>query len=146
LKKSINDGIREASKNDTKMSLILMSIGDFDKLKQKLSHEKINSTLEDMEALLENSVRHSPYRATDAVFKLSSDVFVVLADCDKQNTLRVKERLKQKLDGYLTGQNLGDKIKLFFGCATYPDEASTDEDLIKKAKELQATASVAPSV
>jgi signal transduction histidine kinase/GGDEF domain-containing protein len=146
LKKYINDGIREASKNDTKMSLILMSIGDFDKLKQKLSHEKINSTLEDMEALLENSVRHSPYRATDAVFKLSSDVFVVLADCDKQNTLRVKERLKQKLDGYLTGQNLGDKIKLFFGCATYPDDASTDEDLIKKAKELQATASVAPSV
>jgi len=146
LKKYINDGIRDASKNDTKMSLILISIADFDKLEQKLPHEKINSTLEDMEALLENSVRHSPYRATDAVFKLSSDVFVVLANCDKENTLRVKERLEQKLDGYLTGQNLGDKIKLLFGCATYPDDATTSEDLTKKARELQPMLPMSASV
>jgi len=146
LKKYINDGIREASKNDTKMSLILMSISDFDKLKQKLSNKKINSTLEDMKALLENSVRHSPHRATDAVFKLSGEVFVVLANCDKENSLRVKERLEQELDGYLTGQNLGDKIKLFLGCAAYPDDATTSEDLTKKARELQPMASVASSV
>ncbi|MCJ7448147.1 MAG: diguanylate cyclase, partial [Bacteroidales bacterium] len=140
----VNDGIKEASRNNTRLSLVLISIADFDKLEQKLPHENINSTLEDMEALLENSVRHSPYRATDAVFKLSSDVFVVLANCDKENTLRVKERLEQKLDGYLTGQNLGDKIKLFFGCATYPDDATTSEDLTKKARKLQP--SVASSV
>ena len=113
---------------------------------QKLPHEKITSTLKDIETLLENSVRHSPHRATDAVFKLSGEVFVVLANCDKENSLRVKERLEQELDGYLTGQNLGDKIKLFLGCAAYPDDATTSEDLTKKARELQPMASVASSV
>jgi len=50
------------------------------------------------------------------------------------------------LDSYVTGQNLGDKIKLLFGCATYPDDASTNEDLIMKARELQSIVPVAPFV
>jgi PAS domain S-box-containing protein len=146
LKNHINDGIREASKNDTKMSILLISISDLDKLKQKLSNKKINSTLKDMEALLENSVRHSPHRAADAAFKLSGEVFVVLANCDKESTLVVKERLEQKLDDYLSQQNLNDKVRLLFGCATYPDDANTDEDLIMKAKELHPIVSTALSV
>jgi PAS domain S-box-containing protein len=146
LKNHINDGIREASKNDTKMSILLISISDFDKSEQKLSNKKINSTLKDMEALLENSVRHSPHRADDAVLKLSSEVFVVLANCDKESTLGVKERLEQKLDDYLSQQNLNDKVRLLFGCATYPDDANTDEDLIMKAKELHPIVSTALSV
>jgi PAS domain S-box-containing protein len=149
LKNYINDGIREASTNDTKMSLILVSIGDFNKLKQKLSHEKITSILKDMEVILENNLRragNSPNRAADAVFKLHSEIFVVLANCGKENTPAVRGRLEQKLDDYLADKNLADKIRLFFGCATYPDDAVTVEELIKNAKELQAMASAAPSV
>lgn len=133
----INNGIKEASKNDTKMSLVLISIADFDKLKHQLSDEKIHSTLKDMEALLKNSVRHSSHRASDAVFKLSSEVFVVLANCGKENTQRVSERLEKKLDDYLSGENLVDKIRLLLGYATYPDDAITSDELIKKAKELR---------
>jgi len=131
------------------MSLVRISIADFDKLKRKLSHEKINSTLEDMEALSENSLRragNSPNRAADAVFKLSSEIFIVLANYGKENTLGARARLEQKLDGYLSQQNLDDKVRLLFGCATYPDDAVTGEELIKEAKELQAIASVASSV
>ncbi len=146
LKKSINDGIREASKNDAKMSLVLISIADFDKLQQKLSHEKITSILQDIEALLQNNLCRNPHREIDTVFRFSNEIFIVLTDCDKENTLRVKESLEQKLDSYVTGQNLGDKIKLLFGCATYPDDASTNEDLIMKARELQSIVPVAPFV
>jgi len=146
LKNHINDGIREVSKNGTKMSILLLSISDLDKSKQKLSDKKRDSTLKDIEALLENSVRHSPSRADDAVLKLSGEVFVVLAGCDKESTLRVKERLEQKLDDYLSQQNLNDKVRLLFGCATYPDDANTDEDLIMKAKELHPIVSTALSV
>jgi two-component system CheB/CheR fusion protein len=145
-RKYVNDGIKEASINDTKMSILLISISDFDKLKQKLSHEKITSTLKDMKALLEDSVRHSPHRADDAAFELSGEVFVVLANCSKENIPVVKERLEQKLDDYLSQQNLNDKVRLLFGCATYPDDANTDEDLIMKAKELHPIVSTALSV
>ncbi len=137
LKKYINDGIREASKNDAKMSLVCVSIGDFDKLKQKLSHKKINSALKGIETLLVNNVRLSSHRAVDAIFKLSNEVFIVLANCNKENTLGVKERFEQILDDYLAHQNLADKIKLLFGGATYPDDAITSDELIKKAKELR---------
>lgn len=145
----VNDGIKEASTNDTKMSLLLISIADLDKLKRRLSNKKINSTLKDMEALLENSLHragNSPNRTADAVFKLSGEAFVVLADCDKENTLRVKEKLEQKLDGYLSQQNLDDKVRLLFGCATYPDDAVTGEELIKKARKFKAIVSMASSV
>ncbi len=148
-KKYINDGIREASRNDTKMSIILISIADLDKLKQELSGEKVDSILHNMEALLENNLRRaerSSSQATDIVFKLSDENFVIVNSCNKENILRVKEKLEQILDDYLADQNLADKIRLLFGFATYPDDADTDEDLIMKAKELQTAASVTQSV
>ena len=136
----VNDGIEKASSNDTKISLILISIDDFDELKQELSNKKIHSTLKDMEALLENSLRragNSPHRAADVIFYLSSEVFVVLANCGKENTLVVKDRLEQKLGDYLAGENLADKIRFLLGYATYPDDAITSDELIKKAQELR---------
>ncbi len=131
------------------MSLIFVSIADFDELKQELSHKKINAMLKKMEAILENSLRrggNSPHRAADAVFKLSSEIFVVLANCSKDDTSGVKERLDQKLNDYLANQNLTDKIKLLYGGATYPDDAITSEGLIKKAKELQPALAVSSSM
>jgi two-component system CheB/CheR fusion protein len=148
LKKYINDGIRQASKNDTKMSLILISIADFDKLEQKLPHEKITSTLKDIEAILDNDLsrgRSKPNQVTDTVFRFSNEIFIVLAKCGKENIPVVKERLEQKLDEYLADKNLADKIKLFFGCVTYPDDAVTSEELIKKARELHPIVSTALS-
>jgi len=148
-RKYINDGIKEASTNNTRMSLVLISIGDFDKLKQKLSHEEITSTLKDMEAILENDLHRSsgrPNQVTDTVFRFSNEFFIVLTSCGKENVQVVKERLEQKLNDYLAGKNLADKIRLFFGCVTYPDDAATSEELIEKAEELHPVVSTALSV
>jgi GGDEF domain-containing protein len=148
-RKYVNDGIKEASKNDTKMSILLISISDFDKLKQKLSHEKITSTLKDVEAILENDLHRGkgrPNQITDTVFRFSNEIFIVLTNCGKENIPVVKERLEQKLDDYLADKNLADKIRLFFGCVTYPDDAVTSKELIKKAKELHPIVSTALSV
>jgi GGDEF domain-containing protein len=131
------------------MSLVLISIADFDKLKQKLSQEKITSTLKDVESILENDLHRGkgrPNRITDTVFRFSNEIFIVLANCSKENIPVVKERLEQKLDDYLADKNLVDKIKLFFGCVTYPDDAVTGEELIKKARELHPIVSTALSV
>jgi PAS domain S-box-containing protein len=148
-RKYINDGIKEASTNNTRMSLVLISMGDFDKLKQKLSQEKITSTLKDMEAILENDLHRSsgrPNQVTDTVFRFSNELFIVLTNCGKENVQVVKERLEQKLSDYLAGKNLADKIRLFFGYVTYPDDAVTSEELIEKAEELHPVVSTALSV
>jgi len=148
-RKYINDGIKEASTNDTRMSLVLISMGDFYELEQKLSHEKITSTLKDMKAILENDLHRKkgrPNQVTDTVFRFSNEFLIVLTNCSKENVQVVKERLEQKLNDYLAGKNLADKIGLFFGCVTYPDDAVTSEELIKKAEELHPVVSTVLSV
>jgi GGDEF domain-containing protein len=143
-RKYIDDGMKEASTNNTRMSLVLVSIGDFDKLEQKLSHEKVTSTLKNMEAILENNLHQRngrPNQVIDTVFRFSNEVFIVLTNCGKEDVQVVKERLEQKLNDYLAGKNLADKIRLFFGCVTYPDDAVTSEDLIEKAQELHPVVS-----
>jgi PAS domain S-box-containing protein len=140
LKKYINNGIKNASKNNTEMSLMLISFADFDKLKQEFSNNDINLTLKDMEAVLENNLHQAenrPPRAVDNVFKLHNEIFVVLTDCNKENALRAKSRLEQVINKYLSDKNLADKFKMLWGCAVYPDDAAADEDLVRKARELQ---------
>lgn len=136
--KYVNDGIKEASTSNTRMSLALVSIADFDKVKQKLSQENIASVLKDVEAILENDLHRRKgglNRITDAVFRFSDEIFIVLSNCGKEDIPAVKERLEQKLDAYLADKSLADKVRLFFGCVTYPDDAVTSEGLIKKARE-----------
>ena len=133
-KEYVNNGITEAIEKDSKMSLVVISISNFNRLKQKLSDEKIGYILKDMEGTLNGSLR----RKGDVALKGTGDtgeVIILLADCDKENALRAEDRLKLVLKDYLAREKLADKIKLRFGCATYPDEAKEDRELIEKAKK-----------
>ena len=115
------------------MSLIIASISNFKILNQKLSDEKICYILKDMEVTLNGCLR----RYGDVALKGTCDtgeIIVLLADCDKEDVLRARDRLKLVLKDYLAREKLADKIKLRFGCATYPDEAKEDRKLIEKAK------------
>lgn len=132
-KEYVNKGIKEAMEKDSKMSLIVVSIAGFDKLIQKMPIRQIGSILKDMETVLKNALR----RKGDVVAKNTGEVIVILADCNKESALRVESRLKEVLKDYLAREKMIDNIKLQFGCTTYPDEAVSDEELIKKAKKIE---------
>ena len=131
LKEYVSTGIKEALKKNSKISLIVVSILEFDKLKQELTPERLNLILKDIEMELEHTLRLE----RDVVVKGTEEIDILLADCSKEDVLKVKNRLAQILGDYFVRQNLSDKIKLHFGFSTYPDEAKNDEELIKKAKE-----------
>ena len=131
-KEYINKGMREVMQKGTKMSLIVVSIAQFNKLIQKLTQQKINTILKALEAVIQRSLRHRG----DITFNNQGEAVVLLLDCDKENALQVEERLKFVLKSHLEEENLSETIELQFGSATYPDEAATDEDLLKKAREL----------
>ena len=80
-------------------------------------------------------LEHTLRLERDVVVKGTEEIDILLADCSKEDVLKVKNRLAQILGDYFVRQNLSDKIKLHFGFSTYPDEAKNDEELIKKAKE-----------
>lgn len=131
-KEYINNGIKKAMKEDLKMSVIVVSIAEPNRLKQSSASENLNSILRGMEDILSNSLRREE---GDAALKNNGEVVVILADCNRENALRVEGRLEHVLEDYLARKKMAGEIKLRFGCATYPDEAKSDEELIKKAKE-----------
>jgi diguanylate cyclase (GGDEF)-like protein len=126
----LNKGMREAMGKKTCKNLII-SITEFNKLKQEVSDEKMGVILRSMERIIKDSLR----REGDVVLKDSGEMVVILAGCDKEATLRVENRLKEALDNYFANVKLSQEIKLKFSSAVYPDEAKNDEELIKKAKE-----------
>jgi PAS domain S-box-containing protein len=137
----IDDRIKEASTNNARMSLVLISIGNLHGLRQELSHDDITSPPKGMEAILAKNLHRrngGSNQATDAVFSLPpNELFVVLTNCDKENAQVVKERLGEKLNEYLVDTHIADKITVSFECVTYPDDAATSEELIEKAEKAR---------
>jgi len=129
LSEYVRKGLEEAKKNDTKMSLMVVRVDNASKTKDLLSEDEIYSVLKGVEGVLRESLDNSG----GAALKDSHECIVILPNSSKQNVLSAEGRLKQAVDDYLKHEKLTDKVKLQFGCATYPDEAVTGEELIKQA-------------
>ena len=127
----LDNGIKEAIEKDTRLSLIVVSIAEMSKLRQKFPDGEIQSILKDIEDILKNSLR----RERNVALQVSGEVIILLSDCNKKKALRVESRLEQLLDDYLRAERLVDRVKLRFGCASYPDEVGNAEELVKKAKK-----------
>ncbi|MBU1061613.1 MAG: HAMP domain-containing histidine kinase, partial [Candidatus Omnitrophica bacterium] len=133
LKEYVNTEIKTAIKKNLKMSIIVVSLMDFDKIMSNLSSEQIDNALKDMKGLLGNNLR-----SDTGVFALkdTGKIVVVLIDCDTENALKVIKRIEQILESYLSYERLIGKVRLRFDHVTYPDEAGSDEELVKKAMKL----------
>lgn len=131
IKESLSSLMSEAAEKNSEISLIIASVTDAGKVKEAISQNRLKTALEKMTESAQNCLRDSK----DLAFTGSNEIIVLLPGCNKQNSLIIEGRLMQILDDYLNRHNLANIIKLRFGCATYPDEATTDEELIKKAKQ-----------
>jgi signal transduction histidine kinase len=129
MKEYVNQGLEEAKKTNAKMSLMVVRVDPANKTKELLSEEEIYSVLKGVE----DEVKNSLDRARGAALRDSRECIVIIPNSSMQSVLSAEGRLKQAVDDYLTREKLTDKVALRFGCATYPDEAATAEDLIKHA-------------
>ena len=59
---------------------------------------------------------------------------IILVDCDKPNSLIVRDRLQQELETFLVQRKLTDQVKVRLGCATFPDDGNACVDLMEKSK------------
>ncbi len=79
LKEYVSGGIEEAKKNNSKMSLMVISIDNSSKVKELVSEEKIYSALKGVEDVLKNSFNHSG----SAALKDSQECIVILPNSGK---------------------------------------------------------------
>jgi len=75
-------------------------------------------------------------RESDLLFRYGGDEFtIILPDVSMDEAIKIAERIKHQLenDGYGPSKNL--KISLSVGISQFPIDATTPEELIKKADE-----------
>lgn len=122
--------IKEMATIGSAITLFNISLIDPNPLNGKFLQERIEPILKDMEGLLRKSLRGKG----DVVLRDADGLVHFLVNCDKENALRVESRLKQKLSDYLVSQGMAERMTLHFGHATYPDDGSNAEELMKMVK------------
>ena len=128
LRDFVENGIKEAQKSNTRMSLLAMTISEED-VKKLLPQERRMDYLSGMEDVLKESI----HRQGDAVFRDAKGCFVTLTNCSEDHIDNVCGRFKTALDEYLVREELVDTMILKIGSATYPNDAKNSLELLKKA-------------
>jgi signal transduction histidine kinase/HAMP domain-containing protein len=126
----VMNNIKEMGTIGSAATLFNISLSAPNPLNWKFLQERMEPILKDMEGLLRKSLRGKG----DVVLRNADGLIHFLVNCDKENALKVESRLKQKLFDYLFSQGMAERMKLHFGHATYPDDGSDAEELIKKAR------------
>ncbi|MFC1576607.1 ATP-binding protein, partial [Candidatus Omnitrophota bacterium] len=132
-KHHINERVNNALKGGAKLSLIIASLPEYDKLEREVGREKLQEIAKNIEAVLHGNLR----APKDVTLKGKGEVFILLLNCTKENSYRVGQRLREALNEYLERQKLADKLKVRFGYATCPDDAETDIGLIEHTKKIE---------
>lgn len=135
VKEYIDNGIKEAMNRGVKLSIIVISIGDFKKSLKKVGKEKMHKILTNLEEMARKTLR----RATDIAVRHKTEVVVILPEAKKVDAFVVKDRLEEAIKEYM--RDLTGKIQINLGTATFPDETGNTETeaLINKTKtQLEA--------
>jgi len=115
-----------------KFSLCICDIDYFKFYNDRNGHPMGDIVLKKVAEIIKNGVKGS-----DIVARYGGEEFVIVfPETDKKNAVKVCEKLREKIEKHNfpheKNQPNGD-LTVSFGVATFPDDALTPEDLLKKA-------------
>ncbi|HUT85020.1 MAG TPA: ATP-binding protein [Thermodesulfobacteriota bacterium] len=124
----------KANKNQCNLSLILIAIKNFLELKDIFGEEKVNLLLEALQKVLKDSL----FRQADVLIHYKrGEIFVVICEAEKHGAEIIRKRIKNRLREF-SGDSLGEVLKksiIGVGVATYPEDASSQRELFRKAEK-----------
>jgi two-component system cell cycle response regulator len=127
--------IIRAERNIYPGALIMIDIDDFKKYNDSLGHWVGDVILRDLAQVIKSVVRE-----IDLVARYGGEEFaVVLPYCKRKDSLTVAGRIKEAIHGHSFANEVSQlpgKITVSMGIAVYPSDASTLEDLIKRADSM----------
>ncbi|MBI5124079.1 MAG: diguanylate cyclase [Candidatus Omnitrophica bacterium] len=130
-KEFVSNAVDRAARDESRMSIIILSSKASEDSNDEASLKKNHAAMMEGARLIKNSLHKE-----DDVVTNDGDVMAILADCDKERLIGAQYRIEEMLNRYLKDQKLTDKIKIQYGRATYPDDASNAQELIEKANAL----------
>ena len=128
-KEYLRTGIVNAKRKQSRFSIIVVSMLNFQELKALHGLEEVSRLLKELEIILSETVRR---KDGDIVVRWQrGDMLVVLAEVNQSGSQAIAQRLKRLIDEHafsVAGNPV--HIKLGVTTATYPDEAMTEDELL----------------
>jgi diguanylate cyclase (GGDEF)-like protein len=117
-----------------KFTVFIVRLDNFLEIENKLGTQKAQETSLRILGTLGGSIR-----SVDVLRVTGRNEVILLAKVSKEKAALMIARWQMRLKDCTSevGEEL--RIELSFGCATYPDDASTSEDLLRKAYETIVT-------
>ena len=112
------------------ISLVMFDIDDFKLFNDKYGHQVGDMVLKAVARAVKRSVRSS-----DVVARYGGEEFcIVLPETSKENAARAAERIRKTIEGLKVATSRGLLgVTISMGVATYPDDASTMQELVREA-------------
>jgi len=133
LNRTLEMEITRANRHRTSLSLIFMDVDHFKNVNDNYGHLVGSKLLVEMGQLLLKSLR-----TVDIVARYGGDEFViVLPQTTPKNAVQIAERIRKsvELNAFLKKDGYAFKITASFGVASYPESATSKEDLLSLADE-----------
>ncbi|MDH5662404.1 MAG: diguanylate cyclase [Elusimicrobiota bacterium] len=122
--------VKRAQRYDLNLSLIMIDLDHFKKFNDSYGHLEGDSLLRKIAQILKSSLRE-----TDFVARYGGEEFgVILPETNKAGASFAAERVRKTISEQTFGE-VGAKMTISLGVASYPDDAVLRTDLIKKADE-----------
>jgi diguanylate cyclase (GGDEF)-like protein len=133
----IEKEIERAKRFKHPLTILMMDLDHFKKINDTYGHEAGNEVLKTVAHKLSEKVR-----AVDVLARYGGEEFVVIlpeTNGGGESALQIAERLRQEVEGMLikvrgeNGTETAIRITISIGVATFPQDASTEGDLIYRA-------------
>jgi len=128
----LNNGMVQAKKHGIPISLLVAALAGFDQMKEEHKLRGIVKILKEIEGVIKNSTRPDD-NIVNRYHK--GEIVVTLLEAGRKDALALEKRLKKAIKTHqftLNGKSV--KVGVAFGIASYPDEAGTEHELIKKVE------------
>ncbi len=123
--------LNRCRRHDLEMSLAMFDLDDFKKLNDTRGHLEGDKVLMKAAALVKETLRE-----VDVAARYGGEEFaVILPDTAKEGARIVAERIRARIADHFERRRGGPKVTASGGVASYPEDAETMEDIIKRADE-----------
>jgi diguanylate cyclase (GGDEF)-like protein len=131
LQRQLESEVVRARRFGHSLSIIFLDLDRFKSVNDAYGHQHGSALLREVGEVLTSTLR-----SVDVPTRYGGDEFVVLLpETNRAQARLVAQRLRDALNGhyFLRGRGLSVRITASFGVATFPDDASTEEELMRQA-------------
>ncbi|MDP2928894.1 MAG: ATP-binding protein [Candidatus Omnitrophota bacterium] len=123
--------VSKAASEDARLSIIAINAGIAGADETNVLKKKFHDIMHENAILIKNSLS----RQGDDVVNSDREMIVILVNCDKESSAKIRHRLEEIINQHLAEQKMDGIIKISYGYATYPDDGLSAPELIDKAKQ-----------